>query len=66
MIERCLDTSSLSSLRIFVGMLFGLVNFLGIRFEIIPIISSFVQGEMKNEYWLSGGKYSKKENGTSD
>ena len=50
-------------------MLFGPADFLGLKFEIISIISSFVQGEMKNESWLGGGKYSKKvlyENGTSD
>ena len=69
MIERCLDISSVSSLKILVEMLFGLADFLGLKFEIILIISSFVQGEMKNESWLGGGKYSKKvlyENGTSD
>ena len=69
MIERCSDISSVSSLRILVGMLFGPANFLGFKLEIISIISSFVQGEMKNESWLGGGKYSKKvlyENGTSD
>ena len=41
-------------------MLFGLANFLGLK---------FVQGEMKNESSLGGGKYSKKvfyENGASD
>ena len=50
-------------------MPFGHVDFLGLKFEIISIISSFVQGEMKNVSWLGGGKYSKKklnENGTSD
>ena len=69
MIERCSDISSVSSLRILVGMLFGPADFLGFKLEIISIISSFVQGEMKNESWLGGGKYSKKvlyENGTSD
>ena len=69
MIERVADTSSLSSLRILVGMLFGRADFLGLKFEIISIISSFVQGEMKNESQLGGVKYSKKvlqENGTSD
>ena len=69
MIERCSDISSVSSLRILVGMLFGPADFLGLKFEIVSIISSFVQGEMKNESWLGGGKYSKKvlfENGTSD
>ena len=69
MIERYLYIPSVSSLRILVGMLFGPANFLGLKFEIILIISSFVQGEMKNESWLGGGKYSKKvlyENGTSE
>ena len=50
-------------------MLFGRADFLGLKFEIISIISSFVQGEMKNESQLGGVKYSKKvlqENGTSD
>ena len=60
MIERVADTSSLSSLRILVGMLFGPADFLGLKFEIISIISSFAQGEMKNESWLGGAKYSKK------
>ena len=49
MIERVADTSSLSSLRILVGMLFGRADFLGLKSEIISIISSFEQGEMKNE-----------------
>ena len=69
MIERCSDMSSVSSLGILVGMLFGSAYFLGLNFEIISIISSFVQGEMKNESWLGGGKNSKKvlfENGTSE
>ena len=39
-------------------MLFGPADFLGFKLEIISIISSFVQGEMKNESWLGGGKYS--------
>ena len=56
-IERCSDISFVSSLRILVRMLFGSANFLGLNLEIILIISSFVQGEMKNESWL-GGKYS--------
>ena len=67
MIERFLDISSVSSLRILVGMLFGPDNFVGLKFEIISIISSFAQGKMKTESWLSGGKYQKKvlyENGT--
>ena len=69
MIERCSNISSVSSLRILVGMLFGPANFLGLKFEIILIISSFVQGEMKNESGLGGGKYSKNvlyANGISD
>ena len=57
MIERYSDISFVSSLRILVRMLFGSDNFLGLNLEIILIISSFVQGEMKNESWL-GGKYS--------
>ena len=55
MIKRCSDIPSVSSLRIFVGMLFGRANFSVLKFE---IISSFVQTEMKNESWLGGGKYS--------
>ena len=69
MTERCSDISSVNCLRISVGMLFGPTDFLGLKFEIISITSSFVQGEMKNESWLGGDKYSKKvlyENGTSD
>ena len=68
-IERCSDISSVSSLWILVGMLFGPAEFLGLKLEIISIISSFVQGEMKNECWLAGSKYSENllyENGTSD
>ena len=57
MIERCSDIYLLAVLGFFVGMLFGPAEFLGLKFEIISIISSFVQGEMKNESWL-GGKYS--------
>ena len=67
MIERFLDISSVSSLSILVGMLFGPDNCVGLKFEIISIISYFAQGKMKNESWLSGGKYPKKvlyENGT--
>ena len=60
MIERCSDISPVSSLRILVGMLFGPADFLGFKLEIILIISSFVEGEMKNESWLGGGKYSEK------
>ena len=60
MIERCSDISSLSSLRVLIGMLFGPADVLGLKFEIISIISSFVQSEMKNESWLGGGKYLKK------
>ena len=52
MIERCSDILSLSSLRVFEVMLFCLTDCLDLRFEIISIISSFVQGEMKNESWL--------------
>ena len=69
MIERCSDISSVSSLRILVGMLFGPAEFLDLKLEIILIISSFVQDEMKNESWLGGGKYSGNllyENGTFD
>ena len=58
-IERCSDISSLSSLRVLVGMLFGPADFLGLKFEILSIISSFVQGKMKNECRLGGGKNSK-------
>ena len=50
-------------------MLFGPANLLALTFEIISIISSFVQGKMENECWLGGGKYSKNvlnETGTSD
>ena len=69
MIERCSDISSVSSLGILVGMLFGPADFLGVKYEIISIISSFVQSQMKNESWIGGGKYSKNllyESGTSD
>ena len=72
MIGRSSDISSVSSLRILVGMLLDPADFLCLRFEIISIISSIVQGEMKNESSLGGGKYSKYmkyflyENGTSD
>ena len=68
-IERCSDISSVSGLRILAGMLFGPADFFGSKLKIISIISSFVQGEMKNDSWLGGGKYSEKllyENGTSD
>ena len=41
MIERCSGISS-------VGSLFGPADFLGLKFEFISIISSFVQDEMKN------------------
>ena len=50
-------------------MAFGSADFLGLKLEIISIISSFVQSDMKNESWLGGGKYSENllyENGTSD
>ena len=50
-------------------MLFGPANFSDVKFENISISSAFVQGEMKNDSWFSGGKYSKKvlyENDTSD
>ena len=69
MIERCSNISSASSLRILVWMLFGLADFLGLKFEIISIIFSFVQGQMKSKSWLGGDKYSKNllyENGTSE
>ena len=60
MIKRCLEISSLSSLRILLRMLFGPVDLLDLKFGIISIISTFKQGETKNESWLGGGKYSKK------
>ena len=47
-------------LRSLVGMLYGPADLLGFRFEIISIIFSFVQSDIKNEPWLVGGKYSKK------
>ena len=50
LIERCLDMSHVSSLRILVGMLLDSANFLGFTFEIISIISFFAQGEMKKFY----------------
>ena len=59
MIERCSNISSASSLRILVWMLFGPADFLGLKFEIISIIFSFVQGQMKSKSWLGGDKYSK-------
>ena len=46
-------------LRSLVGMLYGTADLLGFRFEIISIIFSFVQSDIKNESWLVGGKYSK-------
>ena len=52
MTERCSDISPVSSLRILVGILFDPADFLGLKFKIIWIISSIVQGEMKNESWL--------------
>ena len=55
MTERCLDISSVSSLRILAGMLFGPADFLVLKFEIVLIIFSFAQGEMKNESWFGGG-----------
>ena len=57
MVERCSDISSVSSPRILVGMRLGPADFLGLKREIISIISSFEQGEMKKESWLGGGKY---------
>ena len=48
MIASCSYISSLSSLRIFIGMLFGPADLLGLKFEIIYIMSSFVQGEVRN------------------
>ena len=38
MIERCSDISSVSSLSILVGMLYGPVDFLSLKLEIISII----------------------------
>ena len=49
MIKRCLEISSLSSLRILLRMLFGPVDLLDLKFGIISIISTFKQGETKNE-----------------
>ena len=46
-------------LKMMVEMLFGPTDFLILKFEIVLIISSFIQGEMKIESWLRGGKYSK-------
>ena len=69
MIERCLKISSLSTLRIWVGMIFDSIAFLDLKLEIISIVSSFVQSEIKNESWLYGGICSKNifsESGTSD
>ena len=48
MIERCSDISSLGILKIWLGMLFGPAKFLGLKFEIVLIISSFVQDEIKS------------------
>ena len=48
---------SVSSLTILVGMLFGHANFLGLKFEIISIISPLLQRETKNESSLGGDKY---------
>ena len=49
MIERCWIYCPVSSLRILIGFLFGHAYFLGLKFEIILIISSLVQRETKNE-----------------
>ena len=56
MIERCWDILALSSLTILLGMLFDPANFLGLKFEIILIISSYAQVKMKIESLLGGGK----------
>ena len=58
MIDRCSDISSLSSPYILVGLLFGPAGIL--KFEIISITSSFVQGEMKNKSLSDVGKSKKK------
>ena len=68
-IKRFSDISSLSRCTILVGMLFGASDLLDVKVEIISKFSSFSQGEMKNESWLGGGKYSNNvsyENGTSE
>ena len=59
MIERCLDIlpCDVSSLRILARMLFGHTYFLGLKFEVILIISSFVQRQAKIESSLGDGKY---------
>ena len=49
MIERCWIYCPVSSLRILIGFLYGHAYFLGLKFEIILIISSLVQRETKNE-----------------
>ena len=59
-IERCWEISSLNSFRILLGMLIGSANLLGLKFQTVSIISSFVQGEMKHESCLVGGKTCKK------
>ena len=69
MIEESLVITSLSSLRILVGMLFSPTEFLILKFETILIISFSVPGDSKSESWIDGGKYSKNVlhgNGTSD
>ena len=48
------------SFRILLGMLIGSANLLGLKFQTVSIISSFVQGEMKHESCLVGGKTCKK------
>ena len=57
-IERCSDTSSLIRHLILVGILLGPVDLLGLKVELISIITFFVQGEIKSESTLCGGKYS--------
>lgn len=52
-----------------LGILFGPGDLLGLKVEVISIISSFSQGDLKNESWKGDGKYSKNiscENDTSD
>ena len=60
MIERCSNKLSLDGFRILVEMLFTAADLLWLVFEIVWIISSFVHGEIKNQSWLDGGKYSEK------
>ena len=52
------DISSLSSLKIFVGILFGPIDFRGSRDRIMFLISILSFGLMKKKFMLTGGRKS--------